>query len=223
MSRAKPRGISLGVPLILAALAVSPLLADSGPNHQVKQTPPVKMGTSGGSANDIGSAFCCGGTLGSLITRDSTLYVLSNNHILARSGSAVAGEQDIQPGLIDSACSAAGDNVVGTFPGNFIPLGTANVDVGLSLADRAIVDTTGAILDIGLPCTTTQNPTIGLAVTKSGRTTGQTFGTVQATNVNVKIQPGEEIRDHLRQPGFVRQRGVEHQRRGRFGIAHRLR
>ena len=156
--------------------------------NQQKQTPPVKMGTSGGSAADVNRSFCCGGTLGSLITRDNVLYVLSNNHILARSGGATVGEQDIQPGLIDSACSAAGDNIVGTFPGNFVPLGTANVDVGLSQANPGVVDTTGAILEVGVPCTATQQASIGLPVTKSGRTTGQTFGTVQAVNVNVTVQ-----------------------------------
>src|SRR5207247_1578455 len=49
------------------------------------------------------------------------------------------------------------------------------------------VDATGAILDIGQPCTTIQEPAIGLMVTKSGRTTGQTFGSIQAVNVTVQI------------------------------------
>src|SRR5215813_14184364 len=67
-----------------------------------KQTPPIQLGTSGGSASDISANFCCGGTLGSLVTRDGVQYILSNNHVLARSGSAATGENVIQPGLIDN-------------------------------------------------------------------------------------------------------------------------
>jgi hypothetical protein len=51
-----------------------------------------------------------------------------------------------------------------------------------------MVDTSGAILDVGVPCGTVQAPTIGLPVTKSGRTTGQTFGQVTAIDVSVSIQ-----------------------------------
>ncbi len=175
------------IALAALALAAGPLLADGGPLHQVKQVPPVIMGTSGGSATDIGSAYCCGGTLGSLVRYDGTLSILSNNHVLARSGLAVVGEADIQPGLIDLACVAATANVVGTFPGNKVPLGTANVDAAISTAN-ANVDATGNIMDIGVPCSEIQTPVVGLNVVKSGRTTGLTYGKVQATNLSVSIK-----------------------------------
>ncbi len=177
--------------VLFAALAVvlstGPALADGGQAHQTKQTPPVKMGTSGGSANDISRAFCCGGTLGSLVTRDGVLSILSNNHILARSGSATAGEDTLQPGLIDTGCNGANSNIVGDFAGNIVPLGTANVDAAISTA-RSNVDTTGAIIDIGVPCNSTQAATVGLPVAKSGRTTGFTTSTVQSVNNTVSIQ-----------------------------------
>jgi hypothetical protein len=176
--------------LVAFALVAAPALADGGANHQVKQTPPVKMGTSGGSSLDSSRSFCCGGTLGSLVLRDGVLSILSNNHVLARAGSATTGEDDIQPGLIDVGCRAttANSNIVGDFAGNFVPLGTANVDVALATARSGQVDTSGAIIDVGVPCNTTQAATIGLAVTKSGRTTGQTFGSVQSVNTSVSIQ-----------------------------------
>ncbi|HZE88382.1 MAG TPA: hypothetical protein VE404_02475 [Verrucomicrobiae bacterium] len=174
---------------VALALTLTPMFADGGAAHQTHQTPPVKMGTSGGSANDIGRLYCCGGTLGSLVMRDGVLSILSNNHILARSGSAVAGEHSIQPGLIDNNCSSTGTNWVGTFQSNYVPLGSANVDTAISAANgTAAVDTSGAIIDVGVPCASTQALAIGAAVTKSGRTTGQTFGNVQALNVNVSIQ-----------------------------------
>jgi hypothetical protein len=180
------RASSLYVPLTLALLA-SRTLADGGAQHQVKQTPPVKMGTSGGSVSDHSNTYCCGGTLGSLVSRDGTLCILSNNHILARSGSAATGEDTLQPGLIDSSCSPTGSNIVGDFTGNVVPLGSANVDVGLSTA-RANVDASGSILDIGVPCAGVQAAAIGLPVMKSGRTTGFTTGTITSINTSVTIQ-----------------------------------
>ena len=173
-------------PAILLASA-APVLADGGAQHQVKQTPPVKMGTSGGSVADHSSLYCCGGTLGCLVRRDGVLSILSNNHVLARSGSAATGEDTLQPGLIDSNCSGTTSNIVGDFAGNLVPLGSANVDVGLSTA-RANVDSSGSILDIGVPCTTVQAPTIGLAVMKSGRTTGFTTGSITSINTTVTVQ-----------------------------------
>jgi hypothetical protein len=171
---------------VLALLPASVAYADGGAQHQVKQSPPVKMGTSGGSANDRSNAFCCGGTLGALVRRDGVLNILSNNHVLARSGSATAGEDTVQPGLIDSNCSAATSNIVGDFAGDIVPLGSANVDVALAIA-RGNVDATGAILDIGVPCSTVQAPSIGMPVMKSGRTTGFTTGTITSINTSVTI------------------------------------
>lgn len=170
------------------ALILAPVFADSGAQHKTKQTPPVKMGTSGGSLNDRSNAFCCGGTLGALVTRDNVLSILSNNHILARSGSAAAGEDTIQPALIDTGCNGTNSNVVGDFPGNYVPLGTGNVDAAISTARSGMVDGTGAIIDVGVPCTNVEAPSVGLPVTKSGRTTGQTTGTIQSINASVSIQ-----------------------------------
>ena len=169
-------------PVVLVAFA-APVLAQ----HTAKQTPPIKMGTSGGSVADHSNFFCCGGTLGSVVRRDGVLSILSNNHVLARSGSATTGEDTLQPGLIDSNCSGTGDNIVGDFAGNLVPLGTGNVDVGLSTA-RSNVDSTGSILEIGVPCTTVQAPTIGLPVIKSGRTTGITTGSITSINTSVTVQ-----------------------------------
>ncbi len=165
-------------------VSVLPVLADGA--HTAKQTPPIKMGTSGGSSADESASYCCGGTLGCLVLYDHKLSILSNNHVLARSGLAKVGETTIQPGLIDNDCSATGLNDVGTFPGNLVPLGT-NVDAAISTATR-IVDSSGAILDIGVPCTEVQAPAIGLAVRKSGRTTGTTSGTIEAINTSVSVR-----------------------------------
>src|SRR3989304_4335401 len=85
----------------LLLLATTLASADSGANHQTKQTPPISLGTSGGNINDISKAFCYGGTLGSLVTDGSNQYILSNNHVLAPLNSAGLGEGGIQPGTTD--------------------------------------------------------------------------------------------------------------------------
>ena len=94
--------MALLVTAVLTPVAFS--FADSGAAHQAAQTVPVKLGTSGGNVKDISKAFCCSGTLGALVSRGGKSYVLSNNHVLARSGTAVAGEDVSQPGLIDNGC-----------------------------------------------------------------------------------------------------------------------
>lgn len=177
-----------GILIAVAALGAGVILADSGANHQKKLALPIELGVSGSSAKDISHAFCCGGTFGSAVLYDGALHILSNNHILARSGSASAGESDIQPGLIDVSCQASGANSVGSFIGNVVPLGSANVDVGLSRAAAGAVHTDGFIMDIGVPCSAPQAAAINEPIVKSGRTTGCSSGTVTSVNTSVSIQ-----------------------------------
>ena len=57
--------------------------------NQSAQNLPIILGTSGGNADDKvtqgGRTTCCSGTLGSLVVRNGINYILSNNHVLARS------------------------------------------------------------------------------------------------------------------------------------------
>src|SRR5215472_15312957 len=82
-----------------------------GVSHTAKQTPPIQLGTSGGWANDIANGFCCSGTLGSLVSVNSTQYILSNYHLLEGDGEP-AGAPVIQPGLVDVNCNASKAQVV---------------------------------------------------------------------------------------------------------------
>jgi hypothetical protein len=179
--------------------AASVALSAGGPGvNQAFQTPPIILGTSGGNALDQSSQFCCSGTLGSLVIRNGTRFILSNNHVLARSGHAAVGEDISQPGLVDTNCTTA------THVADFTQAVTLNQG-GTSVADAALaqivsgqVDTTGAILQIGTvsgglaqflpPASTTEAPTVGLFVAKSGRTSGLTCGSISATNVTVQVQ-----------------------------------
>ena len=168
--------------LLLFSSLLTPGLADGGANHRVRN---LHFGVSGGNVNDRSNLFCCSGTLGSLITDGTTQYILSNNHVLGRSGAAVVGEDVSQPGMIDSNCGIA--TVVADFTGA-APLGNSNVDAAVAQLRLGQMDPTGFIEDIGIPSSTVVNPTVGLGVAKSGRTTGFTTGTIASINTSVSVQ-----------------------------------
>lgn len=187
-----------------------------GTNHQLEQTRPILMGTSGGNIRDFGTndvdIFCCGGTLGALVTDGPKDYILSANHVLARTNlqpldplvsDFTDGLDDsaIHPGLIDQdksdgddVCTAdmsdivAGDPPAPTFVEIFFDGSNNRVDAAMVKANVAgAVAASGEIIDIGLPHVQTKGAVVDLLVTKSGRTTGQTFGKVAAINVTINV------------------------------------
>ena len=168
--------------LVLFSSLLTSGLADNGPGHRIRN---LNFGVSGGNVNDRSNLFCCSGTLGALITDGTNQYILSNNHVLGRSGAAVAGEDVSQPGMIDANCAIT--TIVADYTGA-APLGPSNVDAAVAQLRPGQMDGTGNIHDIGIPSSTIVNPSVGLAVAKSGRTTGFTTGTVQSINTSVSIQ-----------------------------------
>lgn len=167
--------------LLMFGSMLTPGLADGGPNHRVRN---LHLGVSGGNVNDETRKFCCSGTLGALITDGTNQFILSNNHVLARGDQAVAGEDVSQPGLIDSNCNVS--TVVADFTGAS-PLGS-NVDAAVAQLRPGLMDSTGFIEDIGVPSSAVVNPSVGLGVAKSGRTTGFTTGTIASINTSVNVQ-----------------------------------
>ena len=166
------------------------------------QIVPVKLGTSGGNVNDNSTdgKLCCIGTLGSLIQRGANTYILSNNHVLARSTLAKTGELIDQPGQAGCPPGSRGTNVA-TFseqaslkPATSGGQAPDNVDAAIAQIVPSAVDATGSILDLGAagttsiaaapPFVTPQDPKAAAAagehVAKSGRTTGLTCSTIQA-------------------------------------------
>jgi hypothetical protein len=180
------------------------------PIQQAHFPPPVLLGTSGGNALDLstsgGTSYCCGGTIGSLVSRGGKLYILSNNHVLARSDLAAVGEDIIQPGLVDNNCRAAGTVTAANLSQYFNleddPL--PNADAALAEIVPGAVDSLGTIAQLGgtafdgQPTDGTPNPgpgvapTIGRPVAKSGAATGLTCGSILAidASINVEYQKG---------------------------------
>lgn len=168
--------------LALCSSLLTPGRADGGSEHRSRNQ---NFGVSGGNVNDRSSLFCCSGTLGALITDGTNQYILSNNHVLARSGAAVAGEDVSQPGMIDANCAIT--TTVADYTGS-APLGPSNVDAAVALLRPGTMNSQGSIEDIGVPSNTIVNPSIGMAVAKSGRTTGFTTGSITSINTSVSVQ-----------------------------------
>jgi hypothetical protein len=176
---------SRGSILTIAFVCAFPLLTQAANLYQTRNT---HLGVSGSIVNDISSAFCCGGTLGSLVKRvlttGTTYYILSNNHILARQDQAAPGEDISQPGLIDNGCRPA--TIVADFTA--APKLGSNVDAAIAQLRDSLMDTTGFIQGIGTISSVVKAATVGLAVEKSGRTTGTTTGKIGSINASVNVQ-----------------------------------
>ena len=183
-------------------------------SHQAQLAAAVQLGSSGGNNNDYDSSKnqivdCCSGTLGSLLKgSDNKQYLLSNNHVLARSDHASVGDAIIQPGLIDNNCTPNGDGA-GTTPvaslTGWLALSSSATDADAAIAQvtSGAVDPTGSILEMGAkePDGTLaaappgisstggkgEAATLQLKVAKSGRTTGQTCASISAINLDVNV------------------------------------
>ena len=168
--------------MLLALTIAPPLFADGGANHQGSNT---NFGVSGGNVNDITARFCCSGTLGSLVQDTAgAQYILSNNHVLARGDQAAPGEDISQPGRIDNNCQLP--PIVADF--TTAPVLGSNVDAAIASLRSGAMNTAGNIEDVGVPSSVVTAPSVGLAVAKSGRTTGFTTGTIGSINTSVNVQ-----------------------------------
>ncbi len=168
-------------------------------NTSTSQSLPILLGTSGGNSKDFvvsGSTItCCSGTLGSLVNRAGTLYILSNNHVLDKSGHGTIGDPVNQPGLVDNNCNP------GTLVANLsqaATLGSSNVDAAIAQIVTGAVDTNGTILDLGAstgatsisnapPSSSLATPAINEAVAKVGRTTGLTCSSINSISTSVSV------------------------------------
>ena len=202
-----------------AELLLNAAGVDSDPaSHQARLSTPISLGSSGGNNNDYDAtnsggqtivSDCCGGTLGSLIQNSSgTQYLLSNNHVLARSDQASVGEAIIQPGLIDDNCAPYNDGgtetPVGVLTG-FLPLksSSTNADAAIAQVNSGAVSSSGSILELGArqssgtlaaapPGVSStggkgEAAAINMTVAKSGRTTGLTCAGISAVNLDVEV------------------------------------
>ena len=189
-------------------------IASNPATHEGQLAAPMELGSSGGNNNDYDTqgnqiVDCCSGTLGALIESSThTQYLLSNNHVLARSDQAAVGDRIVQPGLIDNNCTpngeGAGTAVVGTLS-SWLPLSASatNVDAAIAQVAAGAVNPSGNILELGArqnDGTLASAPpgisstagkgepaSLSMRVAKSGRTTGLTCAGVSAVSLDVNV------------------------------------
>jgi hypothetical protein len=182
--------------------------------HQAQFPATVALGSSGGNNTDYdtrGSQIvdCCSGTLGALVEdANKRQYLLSNNHVLAKSDHASVGDTIIQPGLIDNNCTpfgnGAGVEPVATLTG-WLALSSkqTNADAAIAQVISRAVDPSGGILELGgrqadgtlaaappgISSTGGRGESawINQQVAKSGRTTGLTCGGISAVDLDVTV------------------------------------
>lgn len=191
---AAPKAIE-GIPttVLLTDKIVAMAKPSTGVSHTAKQTPPIQLGTSGGWRYDLANGYCCAGTLGSLVQKGGTQYVMSNYHVLeadivsgGNSRVAQAGDPVIQPGLIDVGCVAANAQDVATLSG-VKSLPSSNVDAAFAAVIPGMVRSDGAILEVGTLSASTVAAFVNQAVKKSGRTTGLTRSKVTGLNATISV------------------------------------
>ena len=154
--------------------------------HRLNHHRPTACGVSVGHPN------ITAGTLGCLVEKEGKHYILSNNHVLAASNTADAGDLVIQPGRADGGMDP-NDEIATLEPYQSIDFaGNSNhIDAAIALvgpSSQTNVDP--EIIDIGRPKSTTKTALIGQTVRKHGRTTGQTLGVIEDNSANVGVYFG---------------------------------
>ena len=151
-------------------------------------TRPVPTGVSIGNAIE-----CAAGTLGARVKKGGNVYILSNNHVLARENDANVGEAILQPGRYDTSpqCSTPANSSIGNLS-QFVQI---NFSGGNNTVDAAIASTTTSLVGnatfsggYGQPDSITKAAAINMLVQKCGRTTKCTHGVVASINATVNVQ-----------------------------------
>jgi hypothetical protein len=135
---------------------------------------PLAAGFSIGIADETGTLGC----FVRLKTDPDGIYIMSNSHVLAKSGLAAVGTAIVQPGPSDGAgdpVAALTASVAFDFQAGFNNLCDAAVaKLAASEATPSV-----AIPEIGVPKASHVELARGMTIQKTGRTTGHTIGTIR--------------------------------------------
>ncbi len=181
-----------GVPVVTEVTGAIYALRKTSVKPASKFAMPVPIGVSTGNAGE-----CSSGTIGARVKDVSgNLFALSNNHVYALENNADIPSDILQPGLYDSRCSSATNNVIGSLY-SFISIdfsgGDNVVDAAVAATSADQVGNATPAGGYGLPSSLTYTQAtgnaagVGLSVKKYGRTTGQTTGSIKGINVTVKV------------------------------------
>jgi hypothetical protein len=147
---------------------------------------PVPIGVSTGHGD------VTAGTIGARVTDGDQIFALSNNHIFAANNGGQAGDNLLQPGVVDGGRDP--DDVIGTLF-DYEPIHFCRALVcEMNLIDAAVALTTADDVGsetpeggYGSPARWTIDAKLGMSVQKYGRTTGYTVGEVSGLNATIDV------------------------------------
>lgn len=194
----------------LSILFLSSALHVESQEYQQTQRALVEYGgVQIGNDLDLASAGSCFiGTLGCFVNDGQLNYILSNNHVMAREGSAIIGE-DIMHAYSRNCFEGANPIHIGELAGfvgirfkgrksqNFVDLAIARPVIGGSFpvndengqSMNIDNDGPGGVADEFFVANNPQTtPSLKLAVKKSGRTTGLTRGEVLIIGATIRVE-----------------------------------
>ncbi|MBI5837553.1 MAG: hypothetical protein HZB25_09935 [Candidatus Eisenbacteria bacterium] len=143
----------------------------------------LQMGTSTGNDKE-----CASGTLGCVVLKGGVKYFLSNNHVFARQNAAAKGERIDAPGRYDARPQCAQTPQIATLTDFQAISFSSNNTIDAAIA-QPISGLAYTCAEAGgyTPSSTVVAPSVGLAVKKTGRTSGLTTGSIQAINVTIRV------------------------------------
>ncbi|HVE42345.1 MAG TPA: Ig-like domain-containing protein [Planctomycetota bacterium] len=150
---------------------------------------PVPIGVS------TGHPAITAGTIGCRVSKSvngtTVIYALSNNHVFANENSASIGDNEYQPGPYDGGVE--GDTFANLSEFKTIIFGGSPFSYPNTIDAAIAAIKEGSLrpdnpLHYGSPNSNPTGAALGMAVTKVGRTTGETFGKI--TGINAKVAVG---------------------------------
>lgn len=179
-------------PMVVANPEPDPIQQQKGGQH-IESMPlvrPVPIDVSVGNASE-----CSAGTITCFVTDGKDIYLLSNSHVIAGSGTFAIGSKIVQPARYDDVVRCGASHPIATLFGidsidwhyntvsNYADCAIAKVDSGIKVAPYAIY--------YGVPNYTPTSKlaiaNVGDSVKMIGRTSGMKFGKVTMTNVTILI------------------------------------
>lgn len=187
----KDQSVALDLPESLDNVPVAILV--TGEIKELKGGPPTGGGFDPTNKHrpapngvSLGHPDITAGTLGCLVTKGGTTYILSNNHVMANENQSSPNAPILQPGPFDGGIAA--DQIATLSDWVDIIFSTsANNVVDAAIAAVNPADVTGETVSYGAPLSTTVSAAIRMSVTKYGRTTSSTTGKVQGLNATVNV------------------------------------
>jgi hypothetical protein len=169
-------------------------------SHTTARYRPAPIGVSTGHPDITAGTICC------RVTKDGSVYALSNNHVFANENLAAISDSVLQPGAFDGGVDP--DDAIGTLV-DFEPIAFCNpsptncprnrMDAAIALSSVENLDRATLPDGYGTPRPDPAGAFIGQRVKKYGRTTGLTKGRVLAVNATVNVGYGGGTARFVRQ------------------------